>query len=212
MAGAHLDSWKLGPGINDNGSGVAALLEVAVKLADERVRNQVRFAFWGAEEFGLVGSDHYVAGLTEQQAADIALYLNFDVLGSPNWGRFVYDGDGSVSGEPLPEGSAQIEALFTRYFTGAGKPLQDTDVNSDHLSFAAVGIPVGGLFSGGTDVKTEDQVALWGGTAGARFDPCADLSCETIDNVNRPVLVENADAVAFAVGRYAVFAGDVAPR
>jgi Zn-dependent M28 family amino/carboxypeptidase len=182
-----------------------------VRVADEKVRNKVRFAFWSAEEFGLIGSDHYVAGLTEQQVADIALYLNFDVLGSPNWGRFVYDGDGSAGIEPLPAGSAQIEALFTGYFTGAGKPVQDTGVNSDHLSFAAAGIPVGGIYSGTIEVKTEEQAALWGGTPGARFDPCTDLACDTIDNVNRSVLGENADAVAFAVGRYAAFAGDLPP-
>jgi Zn-dependent M28 family amino/carboxypeptidase len=212
MAGAHLDSWLNGPGINDNGSGVSALLEIALRIADEHVANKVRFAFWGAEEFGLIGSDHYVAGLTEQQLADVALYLNFDMLGSPNWGRFVYDGDGSI-GEPLPAGSGQIEALFTEYFTEAGKPVQDTDLsNSDHRSFAGAGVPVGGLFTGQTGIKTEEQAALWGGTAGERFDACSDLACDTIDNVNRPVLVENADAAAFAIGRYAIFTGDLPPR
>jgi Zn-dependent M28 family amino/carboxypeptidase len=130
------------------------------------------------------------------------------MLGSPNWGRFVYDGDGST-GEPQPDGSAPIEALFTGYFTASGKPVQDTTVGSDNVSFAAVDIPVGGLFTGQIEFKTEEQAALWGGTAGERFDPCSDLACDTIDNVNRGVLVENADAVAFAVGRYAIYVGDV---
>jgi Zn-dependent M28 family amino/carboxypeptidase len=209
MAGAHLDSVVQSQGMNDNGTGVSALLEVALQLADERVRNKVRFAFWGAEERGLIGSNHYVTGLSGQPAADLALYLNFDVLGSPNWGRFVYDGDGSATGESFPDGSTQIEALLTGYFAGAGEPVQEDVVNSDHRSFAAAGIPVGGLFTGVTGIKTEEQAALWGGTAGERFDACADLPCDTFGNVNQAVLVENADAVAFAIGRYAVFAADI---
>ena len=214
MAGAHLDSVRDGPGINDNGSGTAALLEVAVSLADEHVRNQVRFAFWGAEELGLIGSDHYVAGLTGEQLADITLYLNFDMIGSPNWGRFVYDGDGSAGGEPGPDGSAQIEQLFTDYFTDADKPVQEVELGgrSDHAPFAAAGVPAGGLFTGAEGIKTEEQAALWGGTAGVAFDPCYHQACDTIENVDRTALARNADAVAFAVGRYARFSADIPAR
>jgi Zn-dependent M28 family amino/carboxypeptidase len=50
MAGAHLDSVRAGPGINDNGSGSAALLETAQLLAKLRPQNTLRFAWWGAEE------------------------------------------------------------------------------------------------------------------------------------------------------------------
>ena len=121
MAGAHLDSVPAGPGINDNGSGSAALLETALKLGSSpNVKNAVRFSFWGAEEPGLLGSQAYVDSLDFEQQLDIAMYLNFDMIGSPNTGYFVYDGDDS-DGEgagPGPFGSAQIEQTFVDYLTG----------------------------------------------------------------------------------------------
>ena len=95
MAGAHLDSVNAGPGINDNGSGSAALLEVAEQLARVDPVNTVRFAWWGAEESGPVGSTRYLNKLTDEQRSRIALYLDFDVVGSPNPGYFVHDGDDS---------------------------------------------------------------------------------------------------------------------
>src|SRR5690606_21691010 len=118
MAGAHLDSVAAGPGINDNGSGSAALLEVAEQMAKVKPRNKVRFAFWGAEEAGLVGSTAYVAELSADDISNIALYLNFDMIGSPNYVFFVYDGDDSDAvGAPAgPPGSAEIEKTFERYY------------------------------------------------------------------------------------------------
>ncbi|MGH3815906.1 MAG: M28 family peptidase, partial [Pseudonocardiaceae bacterium] len=121
MAGAHLDSVKEGPGINDNGSGSAALLETALQLGgNPKANNAVRFTWWGAEELGLVGSQAYVAGLSPEQQQDIALYLNFDMVGSPNAAYFAYDGDDSDAegAGPGPAGSAQIEAAFIDYLTG----------------------------------------------------------------------------------------------
>ena len=73
MAGAHLDSVSAGPGINDNGSGSAAILEVAEQMAKAKTRNSVRFALWGAEEANLVGSTFYVGSLSEEEHAKIAL-------------------------------------------------------------------------------------------------------------------------------------------
>ncbi len=109
MAGAHLDSVLDGPGINDNGSGSAALLEAAEQLANVKPRNTLRFAWWGAEESGLVGSTNYVNGLSQAEKDRIALYLNFDMVGSPNYIFMVYDGDQSSfpppAGVPIPEGS-----------------------------------------------------------------------------------------------------------
>ena len=109
MAGAHLDSVQQGPGVQDNGSGSAAILETAVQMAKVKPRNTVRFAWWGAEESGLVGSTQYVAGLSQEELDDIALYLNFDMIGSPNFVYFIYDGDDSdaVGAGPGPEGSAR---------------------------------------------------------------------------------------------------------
>ncbi len=213
MAGAHLDSVPAGAGINDNGTGSAGLLEVGLKLADERVKNKVRLAFWGAEELGTLGSDYYVAQLGFEQQLDIALYLNFDMIGSPNYARFVYDGDDSdgVGSGPGPYGSAQIEAVFTGYFGSRSLPNEGTDFSgrSDYAAFIAVGIPSGGLFTGAEGVKTPAQAALYGGTAGVAYDPCYHAACDNLGNVNRTVLDGNADAVGFAVGRYALDTSDV---
>lgn len=203
MAGAHLDSVTEGPGIQDNGSGSAAILEVALQMAKVKPRNAVRFAWWGAEESGLLGSTHYVNSLTEEERADIAAYLNFDMIGSPNHVFFVYDGDDSdgVGAGPGPEGSAAIEEIFESYYRQRGLPFKGTDFSgrSDYGPFIAVGIPAGGLFTGAEGLKTEEEASLWGGSAGDQYDPCYHLACDTFDNVNNEALEINSDAVAFAV-------------
>ena len=208
MAGAHLDSVTAGPGIQDNGSGSAAILETAIQMAKVNPRNQVRFAWWGAEEAGLVGSTHYVQNLTEGEIDDIALYLNFDMIGSPNYVFFIYDGDDSdgIGAGPGPEGSAQIEALFESYYTSVGQSYKGTDFSgrSDYGPFIAAGIPAGGLFTGAEGIKTIDEVGVWGGTAGDQYDPCYHLACDTFDNINLRALEINADAVAHAILQYAM--------
>ncbi len=208
MAGAHLDSVNAGPGIQDNGSGSAALLEVAEQMAKVKPQNTVRFAWWGAEESGLVGSTHYVNNLSEGEQAKIALYLNFDMIGSPNHVFFIYDGDDSdgVGAGPGPAGSAQIEALFEKYYNSVGEPFKGTDFSgrSDYGPFIAVGIPSGGLFTGAEGIKTADEVALWGGTAGMQYDPCYHLACDTYDNINLAAYDINVDAVAYSVLSYSM--------
>ena len=208
MAGAHLDSVNAGPGINDNGSGSAALLEVAEQMAKVKPRNQVRFAWWGAEESGLVGSIFYVNGLSQEEQDDIALYLNFDMVGSPNHVFFIYDGDDS-DGEgagPGPDGSAQIEEFYEDFYDNRGVSFKGTDFSgrSDYGPFIAVGIPAGGLFTGAEGIKTADEAAIWGGTAGDQYDPCYHLACDTFDNVNLEALDVNSDAIAASVLQYAM--------
>ena len=208
MAGAHLDSVTAGPGINDNGSGSAALLEAAEQMAKVKPRNMVRFAWWGAEEFGLVGSTHYVEGLSEAELGRITLYLNFDMIGSPNHVFFIYDGDDSDEdgAGPGPEGSAEIEATFERYFDSVGVPFKGTDFSgrSDYGPFIEVGIPSGGLFTGAEGIKSAQEAAIWGGTAGQPYDPCYHLACDTFANVNLDALDVNSDAVAYATLQYAM--------
>ena len=195
MPGAHLDSVAAGPGINDNGSGTAALLEIAEQLAKQRVRltNQVAFAFWGAEENGLVGSTYFVEHLSPAQKSRIMANMNFDMLASPNFVRFVRDGDLSDTADPGEDifapaarpGSAAIEAVFTGYF-GSQRLAFDPapfDGRSDYGPFIAAGIPSGGLFSGAEGVKTEDQARRFGGAAGSWYDPCYHLSCDTFETV-----------------------------
>jgi Zn-dependent M28 family amino/carboxypeptidase len=213
MAGAHLDSVQQGPGVQDNGSGSAAILEVAVQMAKVKPRNTVRFAWWGAEESGLIGSTAYVNGLSQEEQDDIALYLNFDMIGSPNYVFFIYDGDDS-DGEgagPGPEGSAQIEALFESFYEMMGEPFKGTDFSgrSDYGPFIAVGIPSGGLFTGAEGVKTPEEAAIWGGTGGDQYDPCYHLACDTYNNISEKALDVNSDAVAYSVLQYAMNTQDI---
>ncbi|MFN0025755.1 MAG: M28 family peptidase [Acidimicrobiales bacterium] len=200
VVGAHLDSVAEGSGINDNGSGSAAILEIARKLAGTNVRNKVRFAFWGGEEDGLIGSTHYVNQLSKTDIKRHAANLNFDMLASPNFVRFVYDGDGSAS-TVGPNGSDVIERVFNQYFAGQGLATEPTafDGRSDYGPFIAAGIPAGGLFSGAEDLKTATEAAIYGGTAGAPHDPCYHLACDTITNINATSLEQLADGAAHAV-------------
>jgi Zn-dependent M28 family amino/carboxypeptidase len=208
MAGAHLDSVAEGPGIQDNGSGSAAILEVAEQMAKVKPRNTVRFAWWGAEESGLVGSTFYVNSLTQDELDDITLYLNFDMIGSPNFVYFIYDGDDSdgVGAGPGPDGSAEIEEFYESFYEARGLPFTGTDFSgrSDYGPFIAVGIPAGGLFTGAEGIKTAEEAEIWGGTAGDQYDPCYHLACDTFDNVSLAALDVNSDAVAASVLTYAM--------
>ena len=213
LVGAHLDSVIEGPGINDNGSGTAAILETALLMARTRTTNQVRFAFWGAEEAGLVGSTRYVESLSEEEHAAIALNLNFDLIGSPNFVRFVYDGDGSAFGLAGPDGSGEIEALFADFYEDRGLAYEETEIDfrSDYAAFFDTGIPFGGLFTGAEAIKTPEQQAIYGGTVGEQLDPCYHAACDTFDNVDLGVLDVNSDSVAFSTFTYATTPGDELP-
>ncbi|BCS35126.1 amidohydrolase [Luteitalea sp. TBR-22] len=202
MVGAHLDSVNAGPGINDNGSGVAAVLETARMLARTPLQNRVRFALWGAEESGLIGSRFYLNSLSAEERGTIASYLNFDMIGSPNHVFFIHDGDDSdqVGFGPGPDGSDEIEKIFEGFYQSRGLPFKGADFNgrSDYAPFIDYGIPSGGVLTGAEGIKTAAEAAMWGGTAGAAYDPCYHQACDTFDNVNLTALEVNADAVAFA--------------
>ncbi|MGW3970643.1 M28 family metallopeptidase [Streptomyces ardesiacus] len=192
MAGSHLDSVTSGPGINDNGSGSSAVLETALAVARSGYQpaKHLRFAWWGAEELGLVGSRAYVNSLGSAERAKISGYLNFDMIGSPNPGYFVYDDDPT------------IEKTFKDYFAGLGIATEietEGDGRSDHAPFKNAGVPVGGLFSGADYRKTSAQAAKWGGTVGQPFDRCYHSSCDTTANIDDTALDRNSDAIAYAV-------------
>lgn len=212
MVGAHLDSVPEGPGINDNGSGVAAVLATAVALGSSpEVEHAVRFAFWGAEEIGTVGSKKYVQSLSVDQLTDIALYLNFDMVASPNVGYFTYDGNQSTAPgrdettPRVPEGSAGIERTFVAYLKSMGKTAQDTsfDGRSDYDAFTLAGIPSGGLFAGAEEKKSGEQATLWGGTADEPFDPNYHKDTDTLSRIDREALGIQGGGAAYAVGLYA---------
>ncbi|MEU2116509.1 M28 family metallopeptidase [Streptomyces sp. NPDC016459] len=209
MLGSHLDSVTAGPGINDNGSGSAGLLQTALELAKtkDKVRNKVRFAWWSAEENGLLGSEHYVKNLTALDKSEIKLYLNFDMIASPNYGLFVYDGDNSDNvGEGAgPEGSAQLERDITDFMDRRGVPHEGTDFTgrSDYGPFIEVGIPSGGTFTGAEGIKTAGQAAKFGGTAGVAYDVNYHAKGDDINNINMTAFDVNTDVIANAVGTYA---------
>ncbi len=210
MFGAHLDSVQAGPGVQDNGTGSSTILTVALALADNKKyvpQNTLRFAWWGAEESGLIGSDNYVFdpvfGLTQEEYDALALYLNFDMVGSPNFIYGVYDADESTFPAPvfIPPGSAALEDLFEAYYSIEGIPYEDTEFSgrSDYDAFISVGIPASGLFTGAEGIKSPEQEAIWGGTAGDQYDPCYHLACDTVDNVSVEAVEVNVDAIAYAI-------------
>ncbi|MGQ0837984.1 M28 family metallopeptidase [Actinokineospora sp.] len=197
MAGAHLDSVTAGPGINDNGTGSAGLLEVALTVSSQNLQptKHLRCGWWGAEELGLVGSTNYVNSLPTAEKAKIKGYLNFDMIGSPNPGYFVYDADGQ------PAGSLELQRALEEHFVTIGVPTEETSVGgrSDHAAFARAGIPIGGLFTGAEVGKSSAQAQKWGGTAGTAFDACYHRSCDRTTNVNVTALDRNTDAIAVTI-------------
>jgi aminopeptidase S len=192
QVGGHLDSVSAGPGINDDGSGSAALLAIAIayKTALPTPGKTIRFTWWGGEELGLLGSRYYVTNLSTAERAKITGYLNFDMIGSPNPGYFVYDDD------------TRLETLFKNYFQLIGVPTEietEGDGRSDHAPFKNAGIPVGGLFSGADYIKTAAQAAKWGGTSGKAFDACYHRSCDTITNIDDTALNNHTDAISYGL-------------
>ncbi|MFI5782180.1 M28 family peptidase [Nocardia sp. NPDC051570] len=188
-----------GPGINDNGSGSAGLLEVALQMARIPTKNKVRFAWWSAEELGLLGSQHYVASLSEADRARIGLYVNFDMIASPNFSYMIYDGGQG------PAGSVELEKRFAHYFDLLRLPHVPAalDGRSDYGPFMASGIPVGGLFTGAEGIKTAEEATMFGGQADKPYDACYHGPCDTIDNIDDKALSVNTGAIAYTVGTYA---------
>jgi Zn-dependent M28 family amino/carboxypeptidase len=214
MVGAHLDSVTAGPGINDNGSGSAAILETAIQMSKVKPTNKVRFAWWSAEESGLIGATRYVQSLSPAEGDRIALYLNFDMVGSPNFARFVYDGDDSTGTGTIPagcierckEGSGVIESVFNGYFSEvAGLTTEPTPFNgrSDYGPFIGANIPSGGLFTGAEGIKTPAQEVKFGGVAGVAYDPCYHAACDTFANNSDEGLDQMSDAIAHATITFA---------
>jgi Zn-dependent M28 family amino/carboxypeptidase len=215
VVGAHLDSVPEGPGINDNGSGTAAILTVAEEISRLKIkpRNTLRFAFWGAEEAGLFGSNHYVATLSDERFENLELNLNFDMVGSRNFVRFVYDGDGDAFGTAGPPGSDVIEEVFVEHFRRRGLVSDPTafDGRSDYFAFIQAGVPAGGLFSGAEGIKTPREQRRYGGLAGVAYDECYHEACDNILNVNRQALRQFGKAAAHAVLYFGMTRDDIRP-
>jgi Zn-dependent M28 family amino/carboxypeptidase len=251
MLGAHLDSVPEGPGINDNGSGTAGLLEYAVTLADLKapVKNKVRFAWWAAEEAGLVGSEYYTNDLfaplraqAEQEILKelglddpsqltpeqldlvdaryyelnkVKLYLNFDMIGSPNYIFGVMDGDlsdtkdspdNAYTGdfEP-PYGTSDIESTFNRFFSNKSHSTvpQALSKRSDYAGFADWGVAFGGLFTGAENVKSAEEVEQFGGEIDVAYDKCYHQACDDLNNISQTALYVNTQSLAYVTTFYA---------
>ena len=199
MLGAHLDSVLDGPGINDDGSGVAALLEIARALGGTRPRATVRLAFWSGEELGLHGSYRYVTALSDEERRAIVAYLNADMLASPNGFAGVYDEAGA------PAGSNALRALVEEAVRRAGATPAGVDLGggSDHRAFNEAGIPTGGVFAGAADPVTADQAATFGAVAGRPADACYHQPCDDVANANVPLARVLAAALADVTVRLA---------
>ena len=202
VVGGHIDSVVAGPGINDNGTGTALVLELAVQMARSPVKpkNTVRFALWGSEELGLLGSNAHVDGLDDDEIGQIIGKLNFDMVGSPNGSRMIYDGDGDEMGIAGPDGSDVIEQVFETWFEREGLDSMATlfDGRSDYLAFILEDIPAGGLFTGAEQAKTPDEAEVFGGDAFVPRDACYHLECDDIDNVDQQLFLEMSKAAAYA--------------
>jgi Zn-dependent M28 family amino/carboxypeptidase len=207
VVGGHLDSVYTGPGINDDGSGVSTMLETAEEMHELGItpRNKVRFIFFSGEEQGLLGSDYYVSQLTKGQIKDISVMLDFDMLASPNYARFIYDGNGDEHGFAGPNGSGNIEQVFKDFWDSQGLAYETIpfDGRSDYDAFTTAGIPAGGIFAGAEGIKTERQVQLYGGTAGVAFDKCYHQLCDNLTNINNQGLSEHSDAAVHAILTFA---------
>jgi Zn-dependent M28 family amino/carboxypeptidase len=214
VVGSHLDSVAAGPGINDDGSGSAQDLEIALQYqkAVKNPKNHLRFLFFGAEEEGLLGSAYYVDSLDQAARDDIMAMVDLDMMASPNFARFVYDGDGSDNpGEEGPTGSDIIESLFTNYWGGRGLASETTpfDGRSDYVAFTDIGVPAGGIFAGAEGIKTDEQAVKYGGTAGVAYDVCYHQACDTLANLNLQAMDEFADASAYVTAKLVMRENDL---
>ena len=201
-----LSNGNVGPGINDNGSGIITLLEVAQGLTNYTVNNAIRFVWFSGEEVGILGSFEYVHSLSQTELDKIALMLCFDMIASPNYVLGVYDGDGSKFNTITPPGSAAAEKLFHEYFSSVGLPSVELELNlrSDYLPFYQAGIPIGGLFTGAELLKTEEEEALFGGNASLPYDINYHAAGDTVDNLNPVAWIQNSKAIAHSIATYAI--------
>jgi aminopeptidase Y len=202
MLGAHSDSVAEGPGINDDGSGTITLLEIAKQLTHFKVNNCVRFGWWAGEEEGLLGSDYYAEHLSTEENMKIRLFMDYDMLASPNFAYQVYNATNAAS----PVGSKQLRDLYTSWYKANGIPYTfiEFDGRSDYDGFIRNGIPAGGVATGAEGVKTAEEQTVFGGKAGDWYDPCYHQLCDDVGNVNMTAWEVNSKLIAHSVATYAL--------
>ncbi|RAL60629.1 hypothetical protein DID88_009947 [Monilinia fructigena] len=202
MLGGHSDSVAEGPGINDDGSGTLSLLEIATQLVNYKVNNCVRFAWWAGEEEGLLGSDYYVSQLSEEENLKIRLFMDYDMMASPNYAYQVYNATDAAN----PSGSEALRNLYTEWYKS--HDLNYTyipfDGRSDYDAFIKNGIPGGGIATGAEGVKTAEEAEMFGGKAGDWFDPCYHQLCDDIGNLALDAWLINTKLIAHSVATFAI--------
>ncbi|KAK0631044.1 hypothetical protein B0T17DRAFT_529953 [Bombardia bombarda] len=201
MLGGHSDSVPEGPGINDDGTGSLTLLEIATQLTNFSVSNCVRFAWWAGEEEGLLGSDYYVDVLPAEENRKIRLFMDYDMLASPNFAYQVYDARNDVN----PVGSQELRDLYVDWYTahGLNYTFVPFDGRSDYDGFIRNGIPGGGIATGAEGVKTKDEAKMFGGKEGDWYDPCYHQLCDDVGNLNMTAWEVNTKLVAHSVATFA---------
>ncbi|RLV92990.1 Aminopeptidase Y [Spathaspora sp. JA1] len=199
--GAHSDSVAEGPGINDDGSGTISLLEVAKQLSKFKIKNAVRFAWFTAEEVGLIGSTYYADSLSSKENSKVRLFMDYDMIASPNFEYQIYD----ANNERHPDGSGNLKQVYIDWYVKHGLNFTFIPFNgrSDYRGFINNGIPAGGIFTGAEGVKNEKSKVMFGGKAGAPLDPCYHLLCDDVTNVDYPAWVINTKLIAHSVAVYA---------
>eukprot|EP01105_Mastigella_eilhardi_P023368 TRINITY_DN5879_c0_g1_i1.p1 TRINITY_DN5879_c0_g1~~TRINITY_DN5879_c0_g1_i1.p1 ORF type:complete len:364 (+),score=93.51 TRINITY_DN5879_c0_g1_i1:652-1743(+) len=210
VVGAHIDSRDGVAGINDNGSGTAALLEIAVQLLKssvyDEIKNHVVFGWWTAEEGGLHGSRYFV----QQRATynfDIAATVNLDMLASPNYAHAIFTGSSAPgTSDLLKTGCTRIEQLFTEYCNLTSTPyvLSKYANSSDYGPFVDVNIPANGIEGGAGGLKNVNQRAMFGGLANTAYDPCYHTTCDTLDNINYDALAFESKATDYVVKQLSI--------
>ena len=205
VVGAHLDSVPEGPGINDDGSGVAMLLAQAQELAEGRydLRQKVRFMFFGAEEDGLIGSRYYAANLSQREVDKIDVMLDYDMLASPNYVRFIYDGDGSTFGADVSGGRRAPARSSRSKMTGSVRracaaigcrstaaPTTSASPNAESRPAASSPAP-----------RTRRPSSRSGSTAAPRapYDPCYHEICDNLMTILTGVPPLDAGGLAFYI-------------
>jgi Zn-dependent M28 family amino/carboxypeptidase len=204
-----------GPGINDNGSGTISILEIAIQLTNFTINNAVRFSWWSAEEEGLLGATYYVSTLSHPELDKIRLFLDFDMMASPNYAYQIYDGDGSAFGESGPPGSAEAEAAFQSYFVneaGLNYTSIEFDGRSDYGPFLAAGVAAGGIAAGAEGIKTVEEAAMFGGQAGVAYDVNYHAEGDNVGNLNMGCWIQMTKAIAHMTAIYARSLDSLPPK
>lgn len=199
--GAHSDSVGEGPGINDDGSGTISLLEVAKYLTKFKINNAVRFAWWAAEEEGLLGSDYYANNLSEEENSKIRLFMDYDMMASPNYEYGIYD----ANNKDHPDGSGNLKDLYVDWYEqhGLNYSLMAFDGRSDYVGFIDNGIPAGGIATGAEGVKDKKSKEKFGGKVGEWFDPCYHQLCDDLSNPSYEAWEVSTKLIAHSVAVYA---------